>query len=470
LESETTLKHSRGLIMAGLLIGSFVGMFSESALNIALSQLMIDFSVSAATVQWLTTGYLLVVGIFLPMSGFFVQTFTTRQLLFTALSCFLLGLFTAAIAVSFPVLLLGRLIQGIATGILLPLVFNTALAIYPVERRGTAMGIIGLVVMFAPAIGPTVGGFILGHLTWNWIFWCMLPVIIIAFIISAVFVENVRPITKPKLDVHSLALSTVGFGLIVFGVSFAGDRGWNNVYVLVSLAVGALALILFCHRQLRLETPFLNISAFKHFNFSLGTAMVFVDNAILMSAVFLIPMYLQQGKSADIIIAGLLMLPGGIVNGIVSAFSGRLFDKHGAKLLTRIGFLIAVIGAFLLFCLDAGSPYYIMVLGHITLMIGAPLAMSPAQTHGLNALPQSLSSDGSCIVSTLQQIAGAIGTALAASFMYYGEQTYSGPDAVEAIISGVKLGFALPLSLACIGFLLSLKIGTKKLSVGTTND
>ena len=459
--STNLIRHSKGAIMSSLLIGGFVGMFSESALNIALSQLMTDFSVNAATIQWLTTGYLLIVGILLPMSSLLVRWFTTRQLMFTALSCFFIGALLAGLAGDFPLLLIGRLIQGAATGLLLPLVFNTAIAIYPKEKLGTAMGVIGLVVMFAPAAAPAVAGLILWKLSWNWIFWTMIPFIIIAGVVALLFLENVRPLTRTKADILSLVLSTAGFGLVVFGISFAGDNGWTNGLVIASMIIGIVALILFCLRQLKLEEPILNVRAFQSRAFSLGTALVFLDNAILMSAVFLLPMYLQKGKAAPILMTGLLMLPGGVVNGVVSAFSGRLFDRYGAKWVTIIGFLIAVIAALQLCFVSAESTYLYVVLGHVVLMIGAPLAMSPAQAYGLNALPTNLNSDGSCIISTLQQIAGAIGTALAASFLSFGETAYrqsGGQDVVGAMVSSSRAGFLLPLSLAAFSLMLSFRV------------
>lgn len=459
--STNVIQHSKGAVMSGLLIGGFVGMFGESALNVALSQLMTDFSVNAATIQWLTTGYLLVVGILLPMSSLLVRWFTTRQLLFTALACFIIGALISGLAGTFPVLLIGRLIQAVATGILLPLIFNTAIAIYPPEQLGTAMGSIGMVVMFAPAVGPAVAGFILWKFSWNWIFWLMVPAVVIAGIVATLFLENVRPITKPKIDVLSLVLSTIGFGLVVFGISFAGDKGWGNLLVIAALIVGAAALGLFCRRQLKLEEPILNIRAFRFLGFSLGTALVFIGNAILLAAVFLIPMYLQKGKLAPILITGLIMLPGGVTTGIVSALSGKLFDRYGAKWLTRIGFFIGIIAALILALVNAESTYLYVILGHVVLMIGVPLAMSPAQAYGLNALPVDINSDGSCIISTLQQIAGAIGTALAASFLSFGEAAYrqgGGQDAVAAMVSGAKNGFLLPLILAILAFVISFKV------------
>ena len=466
------LKHSKGTVMSGLLIGGFIGMFSESALNIALSRLMTEFSVNAATIQWLTTGYLLVVGILLPLSGLLVRCFSTRQLMFTALTCFLTGAVISGLAVTFPVLLAGRLVQGAATGILLPLVFNTAIAIYPSNQIGAAMGVIGLVVMFAPALGPAVSGVILWKLSWKWIFWLMIPVIAASWIVSFLFLENVREIIRPKTDALSIVLSSIGFGLMVFGISFAGDNGWGDIFVIVSLIAGAGSLALFCRRQLKLEEPILNIRAFRSSSFSIGTALVFIDNAIIMAFVFLLPLYLQNDQSTPILVAGILMLPGGAVNGLVSALSGRLYDKYGAKFFTRTGFFIAAAAVLLMLFLDKKSHWSYVVLAHVVLMIGAPLAMSPAQAYGLSSLPERIRSDGSCIISTLQQIAGAVGTALAASFLSFGTNTFAFSTdyiAVSELLSGTKVGFLLPFLLAVLGFALAFKVKDRTVLMARCN-
>jgi len=448
------------LIMIGLLLGGFVGMFSETALNIALPQLEQQLHVNTGTIQWLVTGYLLMVGIVLPLSSMLTKHFTTRQLLIFALADFMVGAAVSAMASTFAVLLVGRMIQGIATGLILPLIFTVLLAIYPPQKRGSAMGLVGLVIMFAPALGPTIAGLILGTLSWHWIFWLFIPLLAIALIITLIFMQNVSDVIKPKIDILSIILSSFGFGGLVVGASLAGDRGWGNPIVLLALAIGIVALYVYARRQLKLATPILNLRAFSFKKFSVGTILVMVDFGIIMSSMYLLPMYWQKGLVVPVALTGVLMLPGGIVNAIVSATAGRLFDNYGAKYLTRLGFALSFVGAAMLIFTTTHSAYWYVILAHVIIMIGAPLAMSPAQTYGLNALRGPVAADGSTILNTLQQILGALATAIATSLLGIGQHA-SHATGATAFVHGTHYGFWFTLALAILGFCLSFLVSNQ---------
>ena len=326
-------------IMISLLTAGFIGMFSETALNIALTDLMKELHITPATVQWLTTGYLLVLGILVPVSGLLLQWFTTRQLFIVSLAFSIIGTLIAALAPSFPFLLAARIVQALGTGLLLPLMFNTILVIFPPHKRGAAMGTIGLVIMFAPAIGPTFSGLVLEHLNWHWIFWISLPFLVLALLFGIAYMQNVSDITKPKIDVLSIILSTIGFGGIVFGFSNAGEGsdGWSSPTVIGSLTVGAIALILFSIRQLTMKQPMMNLRAFRYPMFVLGVVIVFICMMVILSTMLLLPMYLQSGLMLTAFTSGLILLPGGILNGFMSPVTGRLFDKYGPKWLVIPG-------------------------------------------------------------------------------------------------------------------------------------
>ena len=210
-------------ILVSFLIAGFIGLFSETALNMALNSLIGDFGIQETTVQWLTTGYLLTLGILVPVSGLILQWFTTRQLFIVSLGFSIIGTFIAAISPTFAFLMIARVVQAIGTALMLPLMFNTILLIVPPHKRGKVMGLLGLVIMFAPAIGPTLSGLILQSLSWHWIFWISLPFFVIALIFGFYFMQNVSTLTKPKIDILSIVLSTIGFGGVVYGFSSAGE-------------------------------------------------------------------------------------------------------------------------------------------------------------------------------------------------------------------------------------------------------
>jgi len=449
------------LAMMGMLIGGFVGMFSETSLNIALPQLMTQLNVSTATVQWLVTGYMLMIGLVLPLSSLITKWFTTRQVILFALIDFAVGAVISASAPGFGVLLFGRMIQGIATGLILPLMFTVAMQIFPPYKLGAAMGMVGLVIMFAPAVGPTLAGLVLGLASWRWIFWLFIPFLLIAFGFALTSLKNVAKVTRPKVDFLSIILSMVGFGSLVVGVSLASDHGWISAPVIGAIVLGIVVLAWYAHRQLTMENPILNLKAFAIPGFRVGAILVMVNFGIILSAMYLLPMYIQNGALIPVAMTGLVMLPGGVVNAVVSALSGRLYDQVGARNPAMIGFLISMVGALLLAFTTTGSAVWYIILAHVVLMIGAPLAMSPSQTHGLNSLTGPIAADGSAIMNTLQQVVGAISTAIATSLLGIGQAAYyagGAHQAAGAFVNGAHYGFYFTFVLAALGFLLALRL------------
>lgn len=454
------------LAMMGMLIGGFVGMFSETSLNIALPQLMAQLGVSTATVQWLVTGYMLMIGIVLPLSSLITKWFTTRQVILFALADFAVGAAISALAPGFGVLLVGRMIQGIATGLILPLMFTVAMQIFPPYKLGAAMGIVGLVIMFAPAVGPTLAGLILGIASWRWIFWLFIPFLAIAFIFAVTSLKNIAHVTRPKVDFISILLSMVGFGSLVVGVSLASDYGWASAAVIGSIVLGIVVLAWYTHRQLTMEHPILNLRAFSIPGFRVGTGLVMVNFGIILSAMYLLPMYIQKGLLVPVALTGIIMFPGGIMNAIVSAISGRMYDQVGARKPAILGFIISMVGALMLALTSAQSTIAYVIAAHVILMIGAPMAMSPSQTHGLNSLTGPVAADGSAIMNTLQQVVGAISTAIATSLLGIGQAAYMANGATnkaaDAFTNGAHYGFYFIFVLALVGCLLAFRLPKKE--------
>lgn len=454
-------------VIISFVVAGFIGLFSETALNMALNNLIISFGIHETTAQWLTTGYLLTLGILVPVSGLILQWFTTRHLFIAALVFSIIGTFIAAIAPTFTVLMIARVVQAIGTGLLLPLMFNTILMIIPPHKRGKMMGIIGLVIMFAPAVGPTLSGLILKSLSWHWIFWISLPVLVFALIFGIYFMQDVTAPTKPKIDILSIFLSTLGFGGIVFGFSSAGEGGgWGSPIVIGSMIVGVVGLVSFSIRQLTMEQPILNLRAFKYPMFTLGLILVVLSMMIILSSMILLPLYLQTSLALSTFAAGLLLLPGGIINGLLSPVMGSLFDRFGPKWLVIPGIVI-VTGAlfgFSTITIDTSSAFLIGL--HIVLMVGVSMVMMPAQTNGLNQLPRELYPDGTAIMNTLQQVAGAIGTAVAISILSSGVEDFlnnvdNKADPMNQLLAfteGVQKSFVFAIIIAVIGLVFSFFI------------
>lgn len=448
-------------ILLSFLIAGFVGLFSETALNMALGNLMEEFGAAPPTIQWLTTGYLLTLAILIPISAFLIQTFTTRKLFVASLCFSIAGTIVAALAPMFSVLLLGRIIQAIGTGILIPLMFNTVLLIFPINKRGTVMGLMGLVMMAAPATGPAFAGLLIEKLSWHWIFWMTLPLLGTALLAGFFYVQNVSELTKPKIDVLSIILSTFGFGGIVYGFSAAGEKGWGDSIVMLSIGLGVVVLGLFAVRQLKLETPMLDLRTFRYPMFTLGLLSVFMTFMIILSSAILFPLYLQMGLGLTALSAGLILLPGGIVNGIMSPITGRLFDMFGPKWLITPGYVLMLVMLWQLAHVTTATSTMTIILLHTFLFIGVSLVMMPSQTNGLNELPRKLYPDGTALLNTLQQVSGAVGTAVAITIMAAGQKAYAlnvSAAADEALTAGVRMAFNLGLGLAAVGLVMSFFI------------
>ena len=332
MDHQNEIQHP-WLALMGPIIGAFVGMLSETSLNIALPQLSQSLNISNATLQWIVTGYMLESGIILPLSSLLTKWFTTRQIITTGIGAFLIGAIISALAPNFPILLTGRMIQGIGTETILPLMFTVAMNIFPPQKMGTAMGVCSLVIMFAPAVGPILTGFILAKLSWNWVFWLFVPVLLVALFFDLKFLPNISKLTRPKVDFASVILSIFGFGLLVMGFSFAAYLGWTSPVVLGCLVGGILIVAVYAYRQLHHENPILNLKVFKHIAFTKGTLLVMIDFGIILSAMYLLPQYIQRGMLVPVALTGIIMLPGGIVNAAISGLAGRMFDKYGAKIL-----------------------------------------------------------------------------------------------------------------------------------------
>ncbi len=263
--------------MLPLLIGGFIALLNETILNVAFPQLMESLNVSLGTVQWLGTAYLLIIGILVPVTAFLIKTFQTKKLYLFAMLLFSTGTILCGIAPNFTFVLVSRVLQGAGTGMLLPIMIDTMMVIFPPAKRGAAMGICMMVVIAAPGIGPTLSGLILQYMEWRWLFFSMLPFAVLAIVTGSVFLKNYSTLTKPKIDKLSILFSTIGFGGLIFGLASVETMGLRNTSVIVSLLCGGIGLFVFSKRQLTLKSPMLELRVFRHPMFALGTAALFLS-------------------------------------------------------------------------------------------------------------------------------------------------------------------------------------------------
>ena len=443
------------LTMMGLYLGGFTGMFSETSLNIALPQLTEAFGVNMAVMQWVVIGYMLVIGIVLPFASLLMKWFSVRKLTLFALGAFCVGSLISGFAPSFEVMLAGRLVQGVGTGLVLPMMFAVVLEVFPPVKIGAAMGLTALIIMFAPAIGPTLSGIILGVLSWRFIFFTFAVVLALAMVFAAKFLVNPYELTHPRVDVPSCVLSCLGFGGVVLGAGLASLYGWASVEVVSALVIGVVCIATYVYRQLHMETPVLDVRVFCQQGYRVGVTLVMLNFGITLSAMYLLPQYIQSGILLPVAMTGMLMLPGGVVNCIVSVIAGGLYDRIDARIPARVGFALSIAGTVMFLLATPETPIPYVVCAHVILMIGVPLAMSPSQTSALNSLPHRMNADGSTMMNTLQQVLGAIATAVATSLLGMG-QAASAEGGAVAFTNGVHWGFAFTLVLAVLALAVSM--------------
>jgi len=456
-------------IIAILFTGAFVAIFNQTLLNVALPSIMADFEIDASTAQWLVTAYMLVNGILIPASAYLIQRYSNRSIFIVAMSLFAAGTLLAAIAPAFSVLLIGRMIQASGAALMMPLLMNVMLAAFPVEKRGQAMGVFGLVMVVAPAIGPTLSGFIVEHYSWRVLFWIVLPVAVIPLALGIFKLKNLTFQDRNiSLDTGSLILSTLGFGGILYGFSSAGTLGWTDPVVMTTIAVGIVSLVIFIFRQLKLDEPLLQIRIYKYPMFALSSAISVVVSMSMFSAMILMPIYIQSIKGISPINSGLLMLPGALVMGIMSPVTGRLFDRFGAKVLAVPGLMIVVATTYMFSQLSIDSSFVNIMLIYTLRMFGISMVMMPVMTNGLNTLPMKSYPHGTAINNTLQQVAGAVGSAFLISIMNARTESaakdlaLSGTPPEEilnmAMLEGINFSFFVSTFIALVALLLALFI------------
>ena len=386
--------------------------------------------------------FMLTMAVVIPITGFLLQRFTTRPMFITAMTLFSLGTLIAAIAPGFTVLLLGRIVQASGTAIMFPLLLTTVMTLVDPASRGRMMGNISIVISVAPAIGPTISGLILSVLDWRWMFILILPIALTALVVGGTLMKNVTTPSKTPIDVLSVMMSAIGFGGFVYGLSnLATPIGW------VSLTIGVLTLVVFVLRQRILQRDdraLLDLRTFQSRTFTFAIVMMTISMMALFGTLILLPIYTQQVLGLAPLTVGLLLLPGGLIMGLLAPTVGRLYDKSGPTALLMTGATIVSAAFWAMTTMDQNTSMWFVLAAHVTLSFGLALLFTPLFTAGLGAVPPRLYSHGSAIVGTIQQVAAAAGTALFVTVMTavaLGLTPGGGDPDVEATAAGIRSAF-----------------------------
>ena len=408
---------TRGKILAAMLFGMFIAILNQTLLNVALPKINTEFNISASTGQWLMTGFMLVNGILIPISAFLFNKYSYRKLFIIGLALFTLGSLVCAISFNFPIMMSGRVLQAIGAGILMPLGSNVIVTIFPPEKRGVAMGTMGIAMILAPAIGPTLSGYIVQNYDWNVMFYGMFFIGIIAIVIGLFWFKLYQSTTNPKADIPGIIYSTIGFGSLLYGFSEAGNKGWGSTEIVTMFIVGTVFIIFFILRELRMKAPMLSLEVLKYPTYTLTTVINMIVMMSLYGGMILLPLYLQNLRGFSALDSGLLLLPGALVMGALGPVAGKLLDTIGIKPLAIFGIGIMTYATWELSKLNMDTTYLHIMCIYIVRSFGMAFVMMPIMTAGMNALPPRLISHGNAFVNTMRQLAGSIGTAILVTVM-----------------------------------------------------
>src|SRR5690625_1399320 len=442
-------------IIAVLLGGAFLAILNQTLLITATPHIMIEFNLSESSGQWVTTIFMLVNGIMIPITAFLMETFTTRRLFLFSMTIFVVGNIVCLFAINFPMLMVGRVIQAAGAGIIMPLMMTILMLIFAVERRGFAMGMAGLVIAFAPALGPALAGWLVDIFPWRFLFLIILPLAVVDLIFAYYFMKNIITRTFPKVDYLSIILSILGFGGLLYGFSSVGNYGWANTGVIISLIIGSITLTLFIVRQLKLKQPILEFRVFKNKIFTITTVIGMIAFTMLIAAETILPMYMQLMAGFTAFESGIMILPGALIMGFLSPIIGKIFDAVGARWLLITGLSIMVVTTLPFTNLSADTSLTYLTVVFAVRMIGISMVTMPSTTAGLNVLSTRLIPHGTAMTNTMRQVAASIGTASLVTVMSLTALDTQGAYNPEALIHGVNITFYVATGITIVGLILA---------------
>ena len=449
------------VMMVVLLSGTLLAMLNQMLVSPALPSIMVSLDVDATTVQWLTSAYSLTEAVIIPLSAYLIGRFPTRKLFTGCFVIFFVGSLTAALAPNFWVLLAGRVIQAICTGAVLPMVLSIILLMFPPERRGTAMGIVGLVIGFAPAVGPVVSGLLVDYVGWRWLFGIITILAGAVIVFSLVSLRNYSEFKRAPFDPLSVVLSSVGLVCLLYGVSTFTSTS-NMALTVALIVVGVIILAVYVYRQLHLDEPMLRVDVLRSRKFTTDVVVVMIIQATLMGVGVIAPLYIQGVRGYSATLSGLCMLPGAIGGAILGLIAGRLFDRYGVRKVAVPAVCVMLCGALGLSLLGIDSEYVFIVVAYTLLTLGLQSTMTPLNTWGINSLDNSVIQHAQSLQNTLNQVAGSIGTALLVSISALAPTIAPTASAAEQTYLGYHMSFIAVAVLVTIALLVVIFLARDK--------
>jgi len=407
-----------------VIVGTFMAVLDSSIVNVAIPKMMTIFKASTDQIEWILTGYMLTMSIVIPLTGYLGDRFGLKRLYIFALTVFTIGSALCGLATSTETMVAARVVQAIGGGMIMPVGMAMIYKLVPIEKRGLALGIWGISAMAAPAIGPTLSGYIIQYMNWRLIFTLNIPIGIVGITLAVLLLRE-TPTSKDKtFDIFGAITCAVGLFSLLLALSEGNSSGWTSIYILGLFALSIISLVSFIYIELHHKDPLLDLRILKVFPYGLSMIISTITTLGMYGALFLMPLYLQNLRGYSPMESGMLMLPAAVVTGIMMPISGKLFDKFGAKWLTIIGLSILTAASYFLSTLSMETSYNTVMVIMMVRGIGMGLSIMPAQTAGMNAIPRELSGRATALNSTVKQVAGSFGIAILTTVLVHREAFY----------------------------------------------
>lgn len=440
-------KKEKGIFTTVMLM-SIVSTIMATALSTGIPAIMNDFHISAGSAQWVTSLYSLVSGIMILITAFIIKRFPTRPVFFIGTGIFTIGTLIGAIAPTYFLLIIGRLLQGAGNGLVLALTQVIILKIFPENKQGFGMGLYGLAVGLTPVLAPFLAGILIDFAGWRLIFYVVLAFCVLDLIASFIFLDNILDRETNSFDILSVIYAALAFTGIIYGLGNVGNYPITSWHTGFSLIVGGIFLFIFYQKQVKMHTPLLNVRAFKSGKFTVSVLISFLLYAILNGTTTVLPIYMQTIQERSATNYGLAMMPSALLIGFLSPLAGSIYDKYGMRILGLIGSGSLVIFALMVSLVSLKTSLLYIIIATIFQGVGVASLMTPIMAWGLKQIPQALVADGTAIINCLRTIGGALGSAIFAAIITVVSS--------EATIAGIKTSFISMAAITLLLFLIAL--------------
>lgn len=396
--------------LVAIIVGIFMVILDGTAVNVAIPKLQAEFSGSLSLVQWTVTGYALAQAAVIPLAGWLSDRFGAKRVFLISVALFTIGSGLCALADSAEMLILFRVLQGLGGGVVMPISMAFVYRIAPKDKVGAVMGMMGIPILLAPALGPVLAGWLVDYVSWHWIFLLNLPIGVIAVLLGLRTLPNIERQTVAALDLFGIILAPLAFAALSYGVT-QGGKSWTSAETLVGIGVGVVALIAFIFVELSRKNPLLELRVFRSGNFTRGIIVQWVSQFALFGSFFLVPLFLQQAHGYSAFKTGLIMLPQAIASGLFMPIGGRLSDRFGARPMVLSGMVLVVAAALLLSNMSANDGDIMVMLPLALLGAGMGLFMMPLNTHLIQSAPQNLVGRVTSLTNAFQQVVSSLAIA-----------------------------------------------------------